>query len=171
MHSHRRARATIVFEAFCALGLAASFAGAWDQTGSSALLASASILALLAIYWSFGLVSRDRSDQAVQPSAVLAEAPEAEIETAVRVEVFAPEPDVPTEPEPVAAAPKKQRARKAKKAPTKVAPIVERPEEVAVCESVSRGPLEQLFEPQPFVRQPRPAFGRKARGPRTLPAG
>src|SRR5687768_9499464 len=104
MHSHQRARWKILFEAFCALGLAASFAGAWDQTGSSALLASASIMAVVAVYWSLGLVRRDRSDQLAQPSAVVAvqpvaavaEAQEAAVEPAVSEEVFAFEPDVPT---------------------------------------------------------------------------
>ena len=187
MHSHQRARGKIVFEAFCGLSLAASFAGAWDQTGSTALLASAAIMALASIYWLFGLVSRGRSDPAAQPSAVVVDAPEAEVETAVRDEVFACEPevptadrveifpfepDVPTELEPVAPAPKKKRARKTKKAAADVAPAVEQPEPAVFDEPVSYGPPpEPLFEPQPFVRQPRPAFGRKARGPRTLPAG
>jgi hypothetical protein len=172
MHSHQRARGKILFEAFCALSLAATFAGAWDQTGSSALLASASIMALVAIYCLFGLASRNRADQIAQPTAVVANAPEAEVQSAVREEAFASEPEVPTVPEPVAAAPKKQRARKTKKAAADVAPIVERPEPVAFRESISHAlPLEPLFEPQPFVRQPRPAFGRKSRGAGTLPAG
>ena len=192
MHSHRRARGKVLFEVLCALSLAASFAGAWDQTGSSALLASASIMALFAIYWAFGLVGRARADHDAQPSAVVAvqpvaavaEAREAAVEPAVREEVFAREPevraadrvevfpfepDVPTEPEVVAPAPKKKRARKAKKAAADAAPVVEQPEPAAFGEQISHAPIEQLFEPQPFVRQPR-AFGRKARGPRTLPA-
>ncbi len=100
MHSHRRVRGKVLFEVLCALSLAASFAGAWDQTGSSALLASAAIMALVAIYWAFGLVGRDRADLAAQPSAVaavqpvaaVAEAGEAAVEPAVREEVFACEP-------------------------------------------------------------------------------
>src|SRR5688572_1340198 len=102
MHSHRRARGKVLFEALCALGLAASFAGAWVETGSSALLASASIVALFAVYWSFGLVARDRVEVPAQPSVAVADIrePEAEVET-VREEVFARVPEVPSEPEPV----------------------------------------------------------------------
>lgn len=167
MHRHHRGRGKILFEVFCALGLAASFAGAWDQTGSSALLASASIMALFAFYWSFGLFARDGLDDAAKPTAAVAEAPEAQVETAAQVQAFACEPEVPTEPEPVAPAPKKRRARKAK-AEAVVAPVVEPPQPV-VHQSVSDGPpVEQLFDPQPFVRQQRPAFGRKSRGPSPL---
>ena len=192
MHSHRRSRGKVLFEALCALGLAASFAGASDQTGSSALLASAAIMALFAIYWAFGLVARDRTHRAeqpgaaveVQPSATVAEAREAAVEADAgeeacarepqapatnAVDVVPFEPDVPAEPAAVAPAPKKKRARKAKKAAADAAPVVEKSEPGAFGEPVAHGvSLEPLFEPQPFVRQPR-AFGRKARGPRTLP--
>jgi hypothetical protein len=186
MHSYHRARGKILFEVLCALSLAASFAGAWDQTGSSALLASAAILALFAIYWSFGIFRRDRAEPAVLPVAAVADARavaveiaareevsacEPEVPTADRLEVFPFQPDVPSEPEPVAPAPKKKRVRKTKKAAADAAPAVDQPEPVAMAEPVSHGPpLEPLFEPQPYVRQPRPAFGRKARGPRTLTA-
>ena len=168
MYSHQRARGKILFEVLVALSLAASFAGAWDQTGSPALLASASIMALFAVYWSFGLVSRDRSVHAAQPVAAVAEAREFEVVAAAPEPILAPEPEAPVEPEPVAPAPKKPRARKAKKSAADTAPVVE--QQTQPAEPVSNGlPIEQLFETQPFVRQPR-AFGRKARGPRTLPA-
>ena len=170
MHSHRRARGKVLFEALCALGLAASFAGAWVETGSSALLASASIVALFAIYWSFGLVARDRVEAPAQTPVAVPDIwePEAEVETAVR-EVYNRAPEVPSEPEPVAPAPKKRAARKSKKAAAEVAAVVEPSEPVAIAPPVSNGlPLEQLFDVQPRVREPRPAFGRKARGPRPL---
>lgn len=160
MHSHHRARGKVLFEVLCALSLAASFASAWDEIGSPSLLASASIMALFALYWSFGLFARDRVAEVAQPTAAVAEAPVAQVEIAVPQEVFACEPQVVIEPEPVAAAPKKRPARKAKKSAAVVAPMVEEP--------VAEGPpLEQLFDAQPFVRQPR-AFGRKARGPRPV---
>ncbi len=169
MHSHRRARGKVLFEALCALGLAASFAGAWAETGSSALLASASIVALFAVYWSFGLAARDRVEEPAQPPVTMAEAPEAKVEPAVREEVLVRAPEIPAEPEPVAPAPKKRAARKTKKAAADVAPVVEPSEPVAIAPQVSNGlPLEQLFDVQPRVREPRPAFGRKARGPRPL---
>lgn len=184
MHSHQRARGKILFEVFCALGLAASFAGAWDQTGASALLASASIVALFAIYWSFGLFARRQADDVAQPTPAWVDAPqpavqtavvdepEAAVQAAVQEDFVACEPERASEPEPVAPAPKKRRARKAQKAPAAVAAMVEPPQPAPVEEPVFDGPpLEQLFEAQPFVRQPRPAFGRKARGPRPQPAG
>src|SRR5688572_31957107 len=135
MHRQHRGRGKIFFEVLCALSLAASFAGAWDQTGSSALLASASIVALFALYWSFGLFARDRSDEVARPAATVAktpaalaeapaavaeapaavaEAPVAVAEAPAQVHIFAFEPEVPAEPEPIAPAPKKKRARKAK---------------------------------------------------------
>lgn len=172
MHRHHRARGKIFFEVLCAAGLAASLAGAWDQTGSSALLASASIMALFALYWSFGLFARHRVDAVAQPAAAVADVREADVETAMQQEVLTREPDVLPEPEPVAAEPKKRRARKVQKAAAPVAPVVEPPEPVAIEQSVFNGPpIEQLFDVPPLVRQSRPAFGRKARGPRSLPAG
>ena len=171
MHSYNRPRGKVLFEVLCALSLAASLAGAWDQTGSSALLASASIMALVAIYWSFGLVARDRVDDAAQLTLTAAGARVVAVEPAMQEEVFACEPDVLTEPEPVATGPKKRRARKVQKAAAVVALVGEPPEPVAVAEPVSSGlPLEQLFDTQPLIRQPRPAFGRKARGPRSFSA-
>ena len=111
MHSHQRSRVKVLFEVLCALSLAASFAGAWQQTGSSALLASASIMALFAVYWSFGLVARDRRDEAAQPAAAVADAREAAVETAHCRRVIIREPEVVTEPEPVAANPSRQNPR------------------------------------------------------------
>lgn len=173
MHRHRRARGKILFEALCALLLAASFASAWDQTGSSALLTSAAIMALFATYWSFGLFAREPVAEAAQVTAAVADAQEVQVEPAVQEEAFAREAEVLAEPEPVVTVePKKRRTRKAQKAAAAVEPVVEPPEPVALEESVSDGlPVEQLFDAQPFVRQPRPAFGRKARGPRPVAVG
>ena len=172
MHSHHRARGTILFEVFCALSLAASFVVASDQTGSPALLGSASIFGLFALYWSFGLFARNPVAEAAQPPAeplvALAEARQADVEIAVRPPILPRETEIATEPEGVAAAAKKRPARKAKKAAAAVAPVIEQSEPAALAEPVYDGPpLEQLFDPQPFVRQPR-AFGRKARGPRPV---
>jgi hypothetical protein len=176
MHSHRRSRGKILFEAVCGFGLAASFAGAWDQTGASAFLASASIMGLFAIYWSFGLLGRERSHQVEQPSAavavapqveqpsaVVAVAPQAEVQTAAHEQAFAREPEVVAEPQPVAKAAKKPRARKAKKVAADAVPIVEQAGPAAFADSAYQAlPIEPLFEPQPFAREPR-AFGRKSR--------
>ncbi len=184
MHSHRRSRGKVLFEALCGFGLAASFAAAWDQTGASALLASAAIMGLAATYWLFGLLGRDRSHQVEQPTAVVALAPQVEqpsavvavtpqveVETLRLEEVFArdaeealaPEPEVAVEPQPVAKAPRKPRARKAKKTAADAVPVVEQPELPGYSDSAQQGlSLEPLFEPPPFAREPR-AFGRKSR--------
>lgn len=170
MHSHQRARGKVLFEVLCALALAASLAGAWDQTGSSALLAAAAVIALFAIYWAFGLFAREPLNEATQLPAAVAESPEPDLELALPEEVYAPQLALAAEPEPFVPEPKKRRARKAKTATADVAPMVEPPEPVAIETPVFAGPPpEQLFDTQPFVRQPR-AFGRKARGPRPLPA-
>lgn len=191
MHSQRRSRWKVLFEALCGLGLAASFAGAWDQTGAPAFLASASITGLFAIYWSFGLFARDRSHQTEQASAVVAAAPQVDQPSAVVAvvpqpavetlrleevfareaeEPFAREPEVVAEPDAVVKAPKKPRARKAKKPAADAVPVVEQSEPAGYSDSAHQGlSLEPLFEPQPFARQPR-AFGRKSRGPRNLSA-
>ena len=183
MHSHRRSRGKVLFEALCGFGLAASFAGAWQQTGASALLASASMMGLAAIYWSFGLFGRDRTHQVEQPSAVVvvaaqveqpdavvAVAPQVEVESAAHEEAFEREPEIVAEPKSVAKAPKKPRARKAKKPAADAVPAVEQAEPAAFADPAYQGlPLEPLFKPQPFARQPR-AFGRKSRGPDPLSA-
>ena len=166
MHSHRRHRGKVLFEVLCASALAASFVAAWDQTGSSALLASASVMALVAVYWSVGLFSRSPQSEAVQFAAAVPESLEAQLETEVQAQIAAC--TIPAEPEPVAAAPKKPRAKKARKAAAVDTQIDQSPETVAQEEPITFGPpLEQLFDPPPFVRQPR-AFGRKARGPAPL---
>jgi hypothetical protein len=129
-------------------------------------------MSLFSVYWAFGLVGRDTVAEAAPLTATVVDVPAAEVETAVPEEVFAFAPEVLPEPEPVAAAPKKPRARKGKKAAAATAPVVEAPEPAVIEEPVYDGPpLQQLFEPQHFVRQPRPAFGRKSRGPRPVSVG
>jgi hypothetical protein len=129
-------------------------------------------MSLFSVYWAFGLVGRDTVAEAAPLTATVVDVPAAEVETAVPEEVFAFAPETPPEPEPVAPAPKKPRARKGKKAAAVTAPAVEAPEPAVIEEPVYDGPpLQQLFEPQPFVRQPRPAFGRKSRGPRPVSVG
>jgi hypothetical protein len=166
MHCHHRSRGKVLFEVVCALGLAASFAAAWDDIGSTPLLASAAIVSLFAIYWSFGLFARRPADEVMESAAAVAIAPEAEIRIAVEPEHPVHATEFQSDPEPVVDPPKKRPPRKPKKA---AVPIVELSEPVAVAESSYNGPpLEQLFDPQPFVRQQRTAFGRKSRGPRPL---
>ena len=204
MHSHRRSRGKILFEAFCAVCVGVSFVGAWIQTGAWAFLVPAFVFTLFGLYWSLDMVgSRDplvAAEPAVAAPAAAA-AGWAEAEPArvpdIRFERFEalaepvpepfaepiaePEPEMDAVPfapvpEPVAEAKPKRRAKKAAKP---AEPVIA---EVAVPEPVAEEPhheavhhaahIEQLFEPQPFVRQARPAFGKRNRGPgpRPLPA-
>ena len=163
MHTHRRSRGKALFEALCGFGLAASFAAASNQTGAPALMVSASIMGLGAIYWSFGIFGSDPTHQVEQPAAVVAVAPRADVEPPVPEEALALEQEVVAEPNPVAKTPRKPRVRKARKVAPDAAPAVEQAEPAAYADSAQQGfSLEPLFEPQPFARQPR-AFGRKSR--------
>lgn len=166
MHSHRRSRAKTLFEVLCALALGASFVLAWDQTGATALLASASISILIGLYWTFGLFGGPEARPTAETVAFEPPVPEPEAEP--RIEIFAFEPDPVVEAEvapPVAKAKPKRKSRKAKTVESLAAVEPDRAEGAAHQEPMH---IEQLFDPQPFARQQRPAFGRKSRGP--LPA-
>lgn len=180
MRRHRRPRAGILFEVLCALAIGASFVLAWRQTGVWAFLGSASAFALLGLYWSLGLFARDALAAAEQPTAEAEEnevpatfqgaiaAEEAEALAKGRVEAVANEADVPIDPGPRPKAPAKRRARTARAAKAGNGGAVE---PAAVCEPAPSGPpIEQLFDPQPFSRQLRPAFGRRAGGSKKLTA-
>ena len=191
MHSHRRPRAGILFEVLCAFTIGASFVLAWRQTGAWAFLGSASAFALLGLYWSLGLFARKALAAAAEPTAEAAEtevpatfqgaiAAEEDVALATgQVEVLAnaadvlidPEPLVDPEPlldpEPLPKPPPKRRARK----PRAAKAVVEATPAVPVYEPAPSGPpIEQLFEPPPFARQIRPAFGRRAGGSKKLTA-
>ena len=158
MHSHRRPRGRISFEVLCALLLAGSFAAAWQESGISALLASASVTLLFSLYWSAGLFARDRAQPAIAAAEAPAEAADIAAEPAV---------EIVAEPEPVAEAkpkrPRKPRAAK-RKAEAAIEPAVPAVEQPAVYDPPSDETphIEPLFDPQPYVRQVRPAFGRKS---------
>ena len=187
MHSHRRPRGKTAFEVLCAASLAASFVAAWDQTGVTALLASASIVGLFALYWSAALFAREAVAVEAVPSPVEFVPQPEPVAEAPRIEIFPfdPEPALPAEPladseqanepelvvkqAPIEAKPKR---RSKKSRPKAEEALIEQQSAIAAEESVFSEPvhIEQLFDPQPFARQPRPAFGRKSRGPRPLPA-
>ena len=192
MQSHRRPRGKIAFESFCAVCVGASFVGAWVQTGAWAFLAPAFLFTLFGLYWSFDMFGRDPAVAAAQPAVVPVaepepapeirfekfEAPVVALEPADSEPEFSPGPDVVpfVSEEPVEAPKVKAKKPRAKKA----APVVEpepvafvEPDPVAFVEEVHPEPhIEQLFDPQPFARQARPAFGKRPRGPgpRPLPA-
>ena len=198
MHSHRRSRGKIFFEAFCAVCVGVSFVGAWIQTGAWAFLAPAFVFTLFGLYWSFDMAgSRDMAVAAAEPAPEPSRAIEPQPAADIRFERFelpaeaVPGPEiapvaeamaemdvVPFAPVPerLAEAKPKRRSKKAvKAAEPMVAPVVtpEPPVDEPHHEDAHHEVhIEQLFEPQPFVRQARPAFGKRNRGPgpRPLPA-
>ena len=181
MQSLHHSRARILFDAACAIGVAASCAWAWQQTYATATLSAAAIAGL------YGLV---------RASDMLRSGPKAVESTAV-TEAYA----APVAPEPVAepvhefvadaAEPSAKRGRKpakpkagrgkraaepevvqfaAEPEPEEVVEepnVVELPPELRMVESAPDEPqyvpATPLFEAEPFVRQQRAAFGRKAR--------
>lgn len=199
MHSHRRPRGRILFEVVCALIVGVSFVGAWIQTGAWAFIAPAFVFTSFGLYWAIDMLGQG---SAVQARAALAAAPErvpdpepvVDIESAVMPEIrferfeAAPEreverfeePEIHTdvvrfaprlEPAPIVKAEAKPRGRKTRA--KKVASIVEPAATIAADELGVDHHIEQLFDPQPFARQARPAFGKRGRGAgaRPLTAG
>ena len=69
MHSFHPSRGRISFEVLCALGIAASCATAWMQTGASALLAAAGVSALYGLVHFFDLFRR-RPVAEVEPQRI-----------------------------------------------------------------------------------------------------
>ena len=94
-----------------------------------------------------------------------------EVHTDVVPFASAPEPLLTADPAPLAVdTPKKarkSRARKIAEPAVEQAPVAAADEEPGFDHHI-----EQLFDPQPFARQARPAFGKRSRGPgpRPLPA-
>lgn len=187
MHSFHRSRGRIFFEVLCAVGMSASLVGAWMQTGASALLAAASVGGLYALVHAFDLARRAPAvavePERSEPVEKKDEAPACEPATAPVVAADAPPPVTDVDEAQVveprrAKAPRKGGARRAK-APAKAkvsdpapaeepaaadAPAVEEPKIVAIVpeDDVPHPPVAPLFEAEPFVRQQRAVFGRKA---------
>jgi hypothetical protein len=198
MHCFHQSRGRILFEVLCALVVSASFAGAWTQTGASALLPAAGVAALYGLVHLFDLRRRS-SANAVEPQRIAFDS-EAQGEILVSRDSGGQDPVVPTiDDEPEAAelpqqmereptAPRERKSSRAK-APrkgvsrrasstekakvaelvspevnvTELAPSEETEAFVPMApEEASHPHYEPLFEPEPFVRMPRRAFGRKA---------
>jgi hypothetical protein len=183
MHSFHQSRGRILFEVFCALTVGASCYGAWTQTGAWALLPAAAVAALYGLVHLFDL-RRAKPVAAVErqriafdddtPSVHLAAAVSEPV-TEVADELEAVELALGPEP----AKPKTTRASKPRRTKTMrkggrraddepVAPVAPAAREEAEAASPTpfdetvHSNIEPLFEPEPFVRMPRPAFGRKA---------
>ena len=171
MHSFHHSRGRVFFETLCALTVSASCAGAWVQTGASALLPAAAAAALYGL-WHLTDMRRPRTAFAVE--AVPAEADQGDIlgyastpDPQPAVEVIEVER---VEPEPMPA-PKPKRAKRTKPEPVEIAEVAMDPEPdeppVDTCDPAEfdeelHAPIVPLFEAQPTVRQPCPVFGRKA---------
>ena len=180
MHSVRQSRSRIFFDVFCALAISASCVAAWMQTYASALLAAAAVAALYGVVHAFDLggrrphpaVDQPESEGAKEPvfdfAAAQPAAASQQPETAEAVEEAQPaEPAAPkASRRPRAKGPRKSNTRRAGVADeakiTELAPPAEAVALPMPSEEVAHLHIEPLFEPEPFVRMPRQAFGRKA---------
>ena len=184
MNSFHQSRGRIFFEAVCALTVSASCAGAWVQTGATALLPASFAAALYGLWHLTDMARRqprtvvETSDPVHGPdvgqpelSAYAAPAPEVEQEKAlVAVGPVFDEPVVEVAPEPAPKPKRKSRkkspaAELAEAAPESEPPVIEAVPVIdspTMLEDEHQVPIAPLFEPQPLVRQPRPVFGRKA---------
>lgn len=182
MLSFHQSRGRILFEAFCAFAVSASFLGAWTDLGTLAFVPAA---ALFALYGLVRLSDLRRSQPAATAGVAVAEeiqgdllayAPPAQSEPVVEVWPLTETTDLADDiaPEPKAAEqaakkPARPRRKKAAAATPAVADSVPEATSVAfedaeppVIEDWNHAPVAPLFEPEPFVRQQRTVFGRKA---------
>jgi len=181
MHSFQPSRGRTMFDFLCAIALSASFAGAWLQTQASALLGAAGVAALYGLVRLFDL-RRGRPAEAAQPQRIEFE-PEANVVVPMIAEepaALAEEPSATDSVEPAAArassgrrsgsrkgAGRRAKAPKAAKAKPQVPddeamvpwPMAEEAEHTDL--EAAHPHIAPLFEPDPFVRMPRQAFGRR----------
>jgi hypothetical protein len=185
MHSFHRSRGRIVFEVLCALAISASCVGAWMQTGAWALLPAAFALLLYGVVRAFDGLRSKRAPAKEPRLADLADDNQGDlpfsqgagVSLAVTGQQLEPEKIEEAEPvEPIAPrahggrkanAARKGGARRAKSPKKEQVTVFALPEEVEVtapltAEEPAHFPLTPLFEPEPFVRQQRTVFGRKA---------
>ncbi len=187
MHSFHQSRGRILFESSCALAISASCIGAWTDLGTLALLPIAAVSALYGLVRLLDLRGRKPAAAVGLASAavageiqgdLLAYVPAAQAEPIVEVwpvvegepaTEFAPLAEkIETEPEaskPAAKKPARPRRKKPVKAVQVIAEAVDEfPVLVAEpsAEETTHAPVSPLFEPEPFVRQQRTVFGRKA---------
>lgn len=191
MLSFHQSRGRILFEAFCAFAISASFLGAWTDLGTLAFLPAAAVFAIYGLVRLFDL--RKRKPAAVVGMAHAADAGEIQGDLLDYVPVAQTEPVVEVWPVTAGVAapePKsskfvaKKPARARRKKPVAVVPILVKPaehvpmtvaepapesemveleqDELAPTEEATHAPVAPLFEAEPFVRQQRAVFGRKA---------
>lgn len=163
MHSPQHSRGRILFEVMCAWAAAASCAGAWIQTGASALLPAAAAAFLYGAVHLFDMAGRNparaEEPQREFPVAAPENAPADDKPTGQLVDDLAgtrATEDAPAKPA------RKTRARAPKK-PKLVEVTIDaiEAEPPVYHDGSDHPPLAPLFEPLPAVRQLR-TFGRKA---------
>jgi len=184
MHNFHQSRGRIFFEVLCVLAIAVSLVGTWMQTGASALVPAAAVALLYGVVHMFDMAGRKSA--APNPESVeIAADQRADAMTDFRAAMAAAEQPATDEPvpemseltEPTPPPVRKARQPKGPRKRAKVAEIVPAEEAKAVelvpgegPEAVAPLPLDEehhgsvtpLFEPEPFVRQQRAVFGRKA---------
>lgn len=227
MQSFHHSRVRILFEVLCALAIAGSCVGAWQQTGASALLGAAAVTALYGLVHAFDM-ARGRPTAVADPKPT-ERAMEQEAPGPARQEAFVspvwpeqhPAADSvaevvkaePAAPRPTRAAktkaPRKPARRRTSVRDEKVTELPSAPVEVIevtppedtnatevvppqepqvtepapsedtnvtrlappenvpaapppAADEAAPVPLTPLFDPKPFVRQQRTAFGRKS---------
>ena len=184
MDSFHNSRGRILFDAFCAFGISASLAGAWQQTYASALLGAAGFAGLFGLVRAFDLVRRKPVSlpitEAIEPPresdlAKYLAADEGEREPAKPVDKSeieagraAKKPSKKRSKRPVEAPAPAQAEAAPDPAPEIAASVTELGPELTPADPMPdelphHPPIAPLFEPEPFVRQHRAAFGRKAR--------
>ena len=190
MHSFHPSRGRILFEVLCLFAAAAACAGAWLQTGASAMLGVAAVVALYGLVHLFDL-RRPKSTETAVPQridftadarpvpAAVAEK-QAVIDAVEATEAADPvpgragpgrrsgsrkgggrrvKPKAATAPEPT---PAKEAAVSWPMAEEVTSGVKQAEDEVAVSlEDAAPAHIAPLFEPDPFVRMPRQAFGRR----------
>ena len=186
MRSFHQSRGRSLFEVFCALVVAASCAGAWTQTGAWALLPVALVALLYAVVDAFDLARRgpagaadpERIDFAADQHGSLLAPPDSGVPPAAADQQATTDrtmEDVKLDEMAAARASKGRRAKAPRKGGGRRASEPEEskgtervpPEEADVAVPVAideeaHFPLTPLFEPEPFARQQRTVFGRKA---------
>lgn len=187
MHSFHQSRGRILFDVFCALGMVVCCVGAWKQTGASALLGAAAVAGLHGFVRLFDLrhgrqaLEPQRidfaSEEADEPSFDRQSDPVVEPARTVEEVLIAASDPVPEVEKPPVKTPRKKGARRAGAAKlakvTELTAVADAPtietapvdELEFIMDSGTEEPgqprIEQLFEPDPFFRQKRSAFGRR----------
>jgi hypothetical protein len=163
MHGLQHSRGRIFFDAVCAFAVSASCAGAWLQTGASALLPAAGVALLYGLVRLFdmrtGRQEPQRIDFPAEDAPVMME-PVADLPAPVEATAQRASDDLPAKPARKSSARRASAPKKPKLVEVQIADPVE-PEASPYHDAADHPPLTPLFEPVPVVREMR-TFGRKA---------